>query len=86
MVKKHGNLYDKLCSWDNLLLAHQRAARHKKKYTEVMQFENNLEENLKELQNELITCTYHTGEYRQKTIYEGLECKIVKRNGQLCLE
>ena len=76
MVKRHGNLYGRLCSWDNLLLAHQRAARHKKKYTEVMQFEDNLEENLKELQNELITCTYHTGEYRQKIIYEPKERTI----------
>ena len=73
MVRRYGKLYEQVCSMDNLRLAFQKASRNKRKYTEVIDYEKNLEENLKILQNELITKTYHTGEYRQKTIYEPKE-------------
>lgn len=76
MVKRYGNLYEQICSMDNLELAFRKASKHKKKYSEVKNYEKNLEENLKILQNELITKTYHTGEYREKTIFEPKERKI----------
>lgn len=70
MVKRHGNLYDKICTWENLQLAFYKAAKHKKSKREVIKYEQNLEANLKELQQELLNCTYHTGKYREKVIYE----------------
>lgn len=70
MVKRYGNLFEKICSIENLEIAFYKAARHKRKYNEVIKYEQNLVENLRELQQELINGTYHTGKYRVKTIYE----------------
>ena len=52
-MKKHYNLYNKLCSFSNLFLAYKKARTGKtlKKY--VVEFEINLERNLADLNNEL---------------------------------
>ncbi len=57
-MKRYGNLFEKLCSYDNLELAFKRARKRKtlKKY--VIEFEENLKENLLELRNELIFHAY----------------------------
>lgn len=55
---------------ENLELAFYKAAKHKRKHKEVIKYEQNLDRNLKELQEELINGTYKTGKYRVKTIYE----------------
>ena len=47
------SMYDQLCSWDNLLLAYQRASRGKRGHANVAAFEYALEDNLLALQAEL---------------------------------
>ncbi len=57
-MKTHRNLYTKLCSYENLFLAYKKAKRGKSKKLYVVEFENDLQNNLMKLQKELIEKTY----------------------------
>jgi len=69
-MRRHGNLYSKICDIDNLYLAYKRARKGKMWQNTVKDFEVNLDENLKVLQNMLVKKTYETSEYKTKIIYE----------------
>ncbi|HUS50800.1 MAG TPA: reverse transcriptase/maturase family protein [Candidatus Paceibacterota bacterium] len=58
-MKTHKNLYSNLCSYDNLLSAFQKARKGKSKKVYVINFERNLNNNLKVLQEDLIKKTYY---------------------------
>lgn len=58
LMKTHNNLYRKLCSMENLGLAFCKARRRKIKKWYVVNFEENLEEELKKLHEDLATLTY----------------------------
>lgn len=58
MAKTYKNLYTKLYSYENLLLAFKKAKKRKSKKKYVLDFEKNLKQNLKQLQQELINNTY----------------------------
>ena len=64
------NLYQKLCSWENLLLAEGKAARGKRGHPNVAAFEHRLEDNLLDLQRELEAKTYRPGGYTSFYIHE----------------
>ena len=75
-MKRHGKLYEKICSIDNLRWALQRAAkgkRYKKSVRNVLEHED---DRLKQLQEMLLTHSFRTHPYRIKTIYEPKERKI----------
>ena len=57
-MKTYNNLWPYLCSFENIEYAFEKARKHKtlKKY--VIDFEENLEENLLELQTELLLYSY----------------------------
>jgi retron-type reverse transcriptase len=57
-MKTHRNLYDRLCSYDNLVLAWTKARQRKTQKNYVIDFESNLEDNLRQLKHELETQTY----------------------------
>jgi len=57
-MKTHLKLYEKLCSKENLMLAYQKARIGKSKNTQVIEFEKNLDINLANLRQELISLTY----------------------------
>lgn len=63
-------MYDQLCSWDNLLLAYQRASRGKRGHANVAAFEYRLEGHLLKLQTDLQTFTYRPGSYTNFYIHE----------------
>jgi RNA-directed DNA polymerase len=63
-------MYNHLTSWDNLLLAYQRAAKGKRSQPTVAAFEHRLEERLIELQAELRAYTYRPGRYASFYIHE----------------
>ncbi len=50
--------FDQICTYDNIRLAYERARKRKTKKTYVIEFEQNLDQNIRELQKELITETY----------------------------
>jgi RNA-directed DNA polymerase len=65
-----GELYDQVCSWDNLRLAHQKAARGKRGKGAAAAFEYNLADNLLQLQDELVHKTYQPGPYDSFYIHD----------------
>ncbi len=69
-MKSFNNLYQKIYSFENLHLAYMKARKNKRYKNEVLQFGNNLEENLIILQNELIYETYRPSRYREFIIKE----------------
>lgn len=69
-MKRIGNLFETIVSYENLYQAYLNAKKGKRFRSEVLQFSHNLESNLIELQNELITKTYRVGKYREFYVYE----------------
>ncbi|MGC9948509.1 MAG: reverse transcriptase/maturase family protein [Bryobacteraceae bacterium] len=63
-MKRAGNLWPQVTSWENLLASALAAARGKRKRPDVARFLFNLEPNLCALQRELLDGTWRPGEYR----------------------
>lgn len=57
-MKTYKNLHEKICSFDNLILAWRKARKGKAKMSYVIRFESNLTENILKLQEELKNETY----------------------------
>jgi retron-type reverse transcriptase len=69
-LKRHGNLWNKIISYDNLHLAYKTAKRGKGTRTAITEFEKDIKGNLLRLQDSLIHKTFTTSKYKSKTIYE----------------
>ena len=69
-MKRHGFLFEKVVSLDNLILAHENASKGKAKYSEVVEVNNNSEHYLRLLQQQLINQTYtlSPSDYTHKVI------------------
>jgi retron-type reverse transcriptase len=63
-MKSHKNLFERIVSFDNLLLAATKAQKCKRFKNEVLKFNFNLEKELLNLQEELIPGEYTPGQYR----------------------
>ena len=70
-MKRQGNLWDRMISFESLLLAAHAAARGKRFKPGVARFVFDLERQLLLLHEELASKTYRPGPYRTFTIYEG---------------
>ena len=70
-MKRIGNLWDRMISFESLLLAARSAARGKRFKPGVARFVFDLERQLLLLHEELASKTYRPGPYRTFTIYEG---------------
>src|SRR3989344_8491222 len=57
-MKRHGNLFEELCSYENLKLAFKKARKGKTQRPYVIEFEKNLKNNLIELRTELLFHNY----------------------------
>ena len=57
-MKTYSNLYDNLCSYENLQLAFRKAKKGKSSKQYVIEFEKNLEDNLLMLRSELLLHSY----------------------------
>ena len=68
-MKRHGNLYEIVYSFENLYSAYNKAIKNKRWKPEVLEYSFNLEENLFQLQEELINQNYIPGNYRQFYVY-----------------
>lgn len=76
-MKTYKNLFEKICSFENLHLAYLKARKCKRYRDYVLEFSYNLEENLLKLQQELLTQTYQHGSYR-KFIVCDLKKRLIK--------
>lgn len=69
-MKRHGNLWSQITTFENLLLAAQKAQKGKRYRDNVLQFNDNIENELLKLQQELTNQTYQPGEYKTFEIVE----------------
>ena len=76
-MKTHNNIYNKIYEFDNLHKAYLKARKCKRYRQEVMDFTNNLEENLIQLHNELIYKMYEPSPYRSFIVKEPKERLIL---------
>lgn len=77
-MKRFGNLFERICSYENLEQAFYRASDGKRKRPEVIAFTSNLEVNLCQIQKELVNKTYYTSEYEVFIKHEPKERVIYK--------
>ena len=64
LMKRHGNLFEKIVDKDNIRLAHKNARKGKTFYNEVKDIDLNLEYYVNEIHNMLVNKTYEVGEYK----------------------
>ncbi|HIJ87391.1 MAG TPA: RNA-dependent DNA polymerase [Desulfuromonadales bacterium] len=69
-MKRHGNLFTYISSFENLFLASRLARKGKRHKAGCAAFENNLEDNLWQLHEQLVTGRYRPGGYRTFTVHE----------------
>ncbi len=69
-MKRIGNIYKEIYSYENLLAAYHNAAMGRRYRHDVMSFTQNLEENLVQIQNELIWHKYKVGEYHEFFVHD----------------
>jgi len=69
-MKRHGNLFESIATFENLELAYRKAVKGKRYRIDALRFRNNLEENLIQIQNELIWQMYEPRPYRTFIVYE----------------
>lgn len=72
-MKRYNNLFDEICSIDNLQLADSIARKGKLKQSSVLKHDENRTENILKIYQELIEKTYRTSEYKIFTIFEPKE-------------
>jgi RNA-directed DNA polymerase len=77
-MKRIGNLYGRICSIDNLMLADIIARKGKLTQPGVIAHDRNKDENIQDLQESLLNKTYQTSEYTTFTIYEPKERLIFR--------
>lgn len=77
-MKRIGNLYDKICSLDNLKLADEKARKGKLLSHGVKKHDLNREENILKLREMLLNGTYKTSRYEIFKIYEPKEREIYR--------
>ena len=70
MAKTYKNLWNKLVSFENLLLSARKAQKGKRFKYNTAKFILNLEKELFKMQRELIDKTYTPGKYKEFIIYE----------------
>ncbi len=69
-MKRHGNLYHQITSFENLLIASRKARKGKRFKDQTSRFELNLEKELLQLQQKLTAKTYKHGGYRDFFIFD----------------
>ncbi len=75
-MKTFNHLFEKIASWDNLLLAAKKAQKGKRYLPDVAAFHLRQEENLLQLQRELLAKTYQPGAYHTFLIHDPKERMI----------
>lgn len=77
-MKRIGNIYSQICSFENLMLADVKARKGKGYQKAIMVHDMNREENIAYLREMLLTRTYKTSEYTIFKIYEPKEREVYR--------
>ena len=75
-MKRVGNLYSRICSIENLVLAEKKARRGKSKQNGVISFDRNPQDLIINLHYILINREYRTSQYRTFTLFDKKEREI----------
>ncbi|MCK5822918.1 MAG: RNA-directed DNA polymerase [Bacteroidales bacterium] len=75
-MKRAGNLIHKIADSDNLRLAFYKARKGKDAKQEIIEYSNNLDENLLSLQSQILSANVRVGNYHFFTIYDPKERQI----------
>lgn len=78
-MKRHGNLFDKIVSMDNIRLAHQLAQRGKRHYTAVKKINKDPEPYLLAIQKMLIAGTFTTSKYQTELRFDGGKWRTIHK-------
>lgn len=70
MAKRHGNLWPKITSAENIEAAYMAARKGRRNMRNVAAFEKNADENLRIIRESLLNKTFHTSRYQSKWIQE----------------
>jgi retron-type reverse transcriptase len=70
-MKRHGNLWEKIISIENLTAAHEQAKKGKSHYTAVKKTEKDVEGNIAKVREMLLNKTFTTGTYKIEDRMEG---------------
>lgn len=76
-MKRHGNLWDKVCSLDNIKLAHANARRGKAFYAEVKMVDSDVEKYCREIQRSLVNQNFTTSEYQIEERFDGRKMRTI---------
>jgi RNA-directed DNA polymerase len=76
-MKRHDNLFDRITSYENLVLAHQQAKKGKSHYREVKWVNNNQKQLLLKLQKSLKEKTFTTSKYQVEEIFDGRKNRTI---------
>ena len=72
-MKRYSDLFSKIVSLDNLSIAFDKATKHKRWRNNIKKCIEHKEQIIQNIHKNLINKTYHTSQYRTKTIYEPKE-------------
>lgn len=72
-MKRIGNIWQDIISQENFILAQKKSRKNKTNRYDVIRFEKELEKNLEEVRQLVITKQFTTSPYRTRTIYEPKE-------------
>lgn len=75
-MKTYNNLWPKITSFKNLVLAYKKARKAKPQTKETLEFSLNLEKNLLLIQEELLTNAYNQSKYREFIVFDPKQRKI----------
>lgn len=75
-MENHKELFEKVCSFENLHLAYLKARKHKRYRREILEFSYNLENNLLELMGDLKSQKYRHGGYRKFIVCDSKKREI----------
>jgi len=78
IMKRHGNLFEKIVDVDNIYLAYQKARKGKSWQNTISRFDDDLDENIFNIRDSLIEKTFTTSPYIEKMIYEPKQRIIYK--------
>ena len=76
-MKRLGNVWDEFVSYENLYKAYKKARTNKGHRQSVLRFEEDVEGNLKRLQEELKDGTWHSSDYRFFEIHEYGKTRLI---------
>ncbi|MEK7460576.1 MAG: reverse transcriptase/maturase family protein [Patescibacteria group bacterium] len=76
MKKNNINLYEKICSFENLHLAYVKARKGKRYKNDILQFGAKPERNLLQLREELLRQSYQHGGYREFVVHDSKKRNI----------